>query len=177
MSADARHVVLVGLMGVGKTTVGQLVAKTLQRPLVDSDAVIEAATGRTVRDIWLSDGEPVFRALETAALRNALEDEMPTVIAAAGGIVLSFENRTLLKAGAAFVVWLTADPSTLVARAQRGHHRPLLDGDADAALQAMAIERESMYHDVADVTVDAGERSIDDVATAVIAAFRVAARE
>ena len=177
MSADARHVVLVGLMGVGKTTVGQLVAKTLQRPLVDSDAVIEAATGRTVRDIWLRDGEPVFRALETAALRNALEDEMPTVIAAAGGIVLSFENRTLLNAGAAFVVWLTADPSTLVARAQRGHHRPLLDGDADAALQAMAIERESMYRDVADVTVDAGERSIDDVATAVIAAFRVAARE
>lgn len=176
MRADTRHVVLVGLMGVGKTTVGQLVAKTLQRPFVDSDAVIEAATGRTVRDIWLSDGEPVFRALETEALRNALNTDPPSVIAAAGGIVLSFENCTLLKAGAAFVVWLSADPSTLVARAKGGHHRPLLDGDADAAFQAMAIERESMYRDVADVTVDAGERSVDDVATAVIAAFRVAAR-
>lgn len=177
MRADARHVVLVGLMGVGKTTVGQLVAKTLQRPFVDSDTVIEEATGRTVREIWLTDGEPAFRALESDALRNALDAGPPSVIAAAGGIVLSFENRAILKSGGAFVVWLTADPSTLVARAQRGHHRPLLDGDADAVFQAMAIERESMYRDVADVTVDAGERSIDDVATAVIAAFRVAARE
>ncbi len=170
------HLVLVGLMGSGKTTVGKRVAQTLQRPFVDSDAVIEGATGRTVREIWLTDGEPVFRALETEALREALDAGMPSVIAAAGGIVLSFENRTILKAGDAFVVWLTADPSMLVGRAQRGHHRPLLDGDADAALRAMAIERESMYREVADVTVDAGSRSVDDVTTAVIEEFRVGAR-
>lgn len=168
------HLVLVGLMGSGKTTVGRRVAKTLGRPFGDSDQVIEAATGRTVRDIWLADGEPVFRALETDALRSALAADTPSVIAAAGGIVLSFENRTILKDADAFVVWLTADPSILVVRAQRGDHRPLLDGDAEAALLAMATERESLYRDVADVTVDAGERSADDVADAVVAAFSVA---
>ena len=173
MSADTRHLVLVGLMGSGKTTVGVRVAKSLDRPFVDSDAVIEAATGRTVRDIWLADGEPVFRILETDALRNALEADPPSVIAAAGGIVLSLDNRTILKGSNAFVVWLAADPSTLVGRAQRGAHRPLLDDDPEAALKAMANERESLYRDVADVTVDA-RRSVDEVATAVVAAFSVA---
>jgi shikimate kinase len=163
-------------MGSGKTTVGQQVAEALRRPFVDSDAVIEAATGRTVRDIWLADGEPVFRALETEALRNALKEEEPIVIAAAGGIVLSWENREILKEGNAFVVWLTADPSTLVGRAQQGEHRPLLDDDADAALHAMATERESLYRDVADATVDAGERSVDDVARDVVDSFAVADR-
>jgi len=167
------HLVLVGLMGSGKTTVGTLVAAALDLPFVDSDQVIEAATGRTVRDIWLGDGEPVFRALETDALRNALEGSPPSVIAAAGGIVLSYENREILKSRGAFVVWLTADPAALVRRARRGVHRPLLDDDPAGALQTMAAERESLYRDVADVTVDAGDRSVDDVAAAVVAAFSV----
>ncbi len=72
------HLVLVGMMGVGKSTVGRIVASELGRPLFDSDDMIEERTGRTVREIWSSDGEPVFRALETdTLLEEYTDDEAP----------------------------------------------------------------------------------------------------
>ena len=91
-SAPPRHIVLVGLMGTGKTTTGRLVAARLGRRLLDSDEMVEARTGRTVREIWRDEGEPAYRVLETAALQEALAATDPLVIAAAGGVVL--ERRT-----------------------------------------------------------------------------------
>ena len=122
-----RHIVLVGLMGAGKTTVGELVARRLGGPLVDSDRVVEAKTGRTVREIWRADGESAYRELETAALRDAIESPEASVIAAAGGVVLREANRSALRAADALVVWLAADLDVLVDRAQTADHRPLLD--------------------------------------------------
>ena len=159
--------VLVGLMGSGKTTVGRLLAQRLGRPFVDSDEVIEAREGRTVREIWLTDGEPAFRELETAALLAALAAEAPSVIAAAGGVVLAERNRLAIKAAHVHVVWLRADPTVLVGRAKRGDHRPLLDGDPAATLRAMATEREELYRDVATATVDVAHRSPAEVADAI----------
>lgn len=159
-----RHVVLVGLMGSGKTTVGRIVADRRGWEFLDSDEVIEASTGRTVREIWLDDGEPAFRRLETAALRVALDDPDNSVIAAAGGVVLSEENRAALNGADALVVWLTADTSVLAARASRGDHRPLLDEDPEGALRAMAAAREPLYREVADVAIDVGERTPDEIA-------------
>ncbi len=78
------HLVLVGMMGVGKSTVGRLVSAELERPLFDSDEMIEARTGRTVREIWSTDGEASFRALETDTFLEALDAPEPSVIAAAG---------------------------------------------------------------------------------------------
>ena len=135
------HLVLVGLMGTGKSTVGRRVATTLGRPFLDSDELIEQATGRTVRQIWRTDGESAFRVLETDALRTALASEPPAVIAAAGGVVLSAANRDALNDADATVVWLSADPDVLFERASRGVHRPLLDDDPEAALRTMAAER------------------------------------
>ena len=131
VAVTARHVVLVGLMGSGKTTVGRLLATRLGRPFVDSDEVIETREGRTVREIWRTDGEQAFRELETAALQAALSADEPSVIAAAGGVVLADRNRMALREADADVVWLQADPAVLVGRAMRGDHRPLLDGDAE----------------------------------------------
>ena len=82
------HLVLVGLMGTGKSTVGRRLADILDRPLHDSDEMIEARTGTTVREIFVDQSEAAFRAVETAVLLDALAAETPSVIAAAGGIVL-----------------------------------------------------------------------------------------
>lgn len=173
--SDHRHLVLVGLMGAGKTTVGRVVAEQLGRPFVDSDAAIEAATGRTVREIWLDDGEPAYRAMESAALRDALADDAPSVIAAAGGVVLSADNRAALAGPRTVVVWLTADVATLVRRAGRDDHRPLLDDDPGRAMLAMAAARDGLYREVADVTIDTAGRSLDAVAADVIAALATVA--
>jgi shikimate kinase len=165
------HLVLVGMMGTGKTTVGTRLAERLRRPLVDSDALIEATTGRTVREIFLDDGEEAFRALETAALVGALGADAPLVVAAAGGVVLREQNRRALLDADAVVVWLRADPSLLVDRVGSGDHRPLLDGDPAGTLQRMFVERAPWYREVADAVVDVDDRTVDEVVDAVVDAM------
>ncbi len=162
------HLVLVGMMGVGKSTVGRLVAAELDRPLFDSDEMIEARTGRSVREIWSTDGEAAFRSLETDTLVEALAEAEPSVIAAAGGVVLSEVNRTVLRDADAHVVWLLADVDVLVARVRNGAHRPLLDDDPEAVLRSLYEVREPLYQEVADAVVSVDHRTPQDVARAVL---------
>ncbi len=160
---ERRHIVLVGMMGAGKTTAGRGLAELLGRPLVDSDELIEAGTGRTVREIFEQDGEPAFRALETAALVEALARAEPLVIAAAGGVLMHDENREALSASRALVIWLRADPAELARRAAQGQHRPLLDGDPEAAMRRLLPEREPLYRAAADAVVETDGRSPEQV--------------
>jgi shikimate kinase len=162
------HVVLVGMMGVGKSTVGRLVAAELDRPLFDSDEMIEERTGRTVREIWADDGEQAFRDLETDTLLEALGASEPSVIAAAGGVVLREANREALAAADAHVVWLLADVQVLVDRVRSGMHRPLLDDDPETVLRSLYAEREPLYQEVADAIVSVDHRTPTDVARAVL---------
>lgn len=162
------HLVFVGLMGVGKTTVARVVADRLGRRVFDSDAVIESRQGRTVREIFAEEGEERFRALETEVLLEALASSERLVIAAAGGVVLSEANREALTTSGAKVVWLCADPATLIDRVKGGGHRPLLDGDAAGTLQRMFSEREAFYREVADAIVLVDNRSVSDVVEAVL---------
>jgi len=162
------HLVLVGMMGVGKSTVGRMVASELDRPLFDSDEMIEERTGRTVREIWSADGEATFRALETETLLEALAEPEQSVIAAAGGVVLSERNRKALTGADAHVVWLLADVDVLLDRVRNGMHRPLLDDDPEGTLRRMYVERESLYQEVADAIVSVDHRSPNDVAKAVL---------
>ena len=167
-TAVDRHLVLVGMMGSGKTTVGRALAARLGRPLLDSDALIEAREGRTVRDIFGTDGEDAFRAIETEVLVQSLASPEPAVIAAAGGVVLRAENRDALRVSGARVVWLRADPSVLVERVTGGPHRPLLDNDPAGVLQRMYTEREGLYREVADAIVTVDGRSVNEVVEAVL---------
>jgi shikimate kinase len=167
IAAD-QHLVLVGLMGSGKTTVARIAAERLGRQVIDSDAEIERATGRTVRQIFADDGEDAFRSLETAALLEALASPVPAVIAAAGGVVLREQNRVALKEARARVVWLCATPELLVERVTSGAHRPLLDDDPAGTLQRMQTEREPLYREVADVIVLVDHRSPNEVVEAVL---------
>jgi shikimate kinase len=162
------HLVLVGMMGVGKSTVGRLVSAELERPLFDSDEMIEARTGRTVREIWSTDGEASFRALETDTFLEALDAPEPSVIAAAGGVVLSERNRDALRDADARVVWLSADVEVLIERVRGGGHRPLLDDDPEGALRRLCEVREPLYREVADAVVSVDHRTATEVAKAVL---------
>jgi shikimate kinase len=155
-------------MGSGKTTVARVVAERLHRQVIDSDAVIEQLTGRTVRQIWADDGEAAFRTLETSALVDALASPKPAVIAAAGGVVLREENRQALKRANAKVVWLCASPALLVDRVMSAGHRPLLDDDPAGTLQRMHEDREKLYREVADAIVLVDHRSVAEVVEAVL---------
>ena len=165
------HLALVGMMGSGKTTIGVRVADALDRPFLDSDRMIEEREGRTVREIWLAEGEPAYRVMESEALREALAAARPVVVAAAGGVVLREENRRLLERPDVCTVRLYAPPEVLIARVGRHTHRPLLDQDPLATLRRLTTEREPLYREVADVTVDVAHGGVAQVTEQVLAAL------
>ena len=169
-----QHLVLVGMMGSGKTTVGRRVAAALGRRLRNSDAEVEARAGRTVREIFESDGEAAFRVEESLALAEALADPQPAVVAAAGGVVLDPANRERLRE-AGTVVWLDARPEELARRVSSRGHRPLLGGDPLAALRRLDAERRPLYEEVADHVVQVGSRPADEVVAEVLALVGAAA--
>lgn len=165
---------LVGLMATGKTTVASLVADGLARQVVDSDAQVEARTGRSVRALWRDGGEAAFRTLESEALDAALDATAPSVVAAAGGVVLAERNRRRLRDDDAFVVWLRAEVATLLDRltVAGDTHRPLLDDDPSGTLADMASTRAPLYAEVADAVVDVDGRTPAAVADAVLDGYR-----
>jgi shikimate kinase len=164
----SRHVVLTGLMGSGKSTIGRLVAERTGLALLDVDEAITARTGRTVRELWEEGGEAAYRELESGEVLAALERADPVVIAAPGGVVLDARVRAALTG--AFVVWLRADPATLSARVSRGDHRPLLGDDPRTVLERMAVERSDLYQDLADLVVDVDDGAPEELAERVVAA-------
>jgi len=155
--------VLVGMMGAGKTSVAERLARRRGWPVLDSDRQVEAMVGRSVAEIWADDGEAGFRHLEARVLADALASTAPSVIAAAGGTVLDPANRRLLGMHTP-VVWLRAGVDTLARRLGAGTGRPLLAGDVAAAVARLDAERRPLYAEVADVTVDVDDLSIDEVA-------------
>ena len=179
MSGRTPTIVLVGLMGTGKTTVARLLAGHYGIDCLDTDKLVEQRAGRSVREIFDTEGESAFRDLESDVLGTCLRSPTGCVVAGAGGVVLRDANREALKAASAqgaFVVWLSARPEVLVSRTARGGHRPLLDEDREGTLARMARERTALYAEVADITVDVSERSAESVARLVIAAVDEAVR-
>jgi shikimate kinase len=165
------------MMGSGKSTIGMRVAAARHRPFLDSDQMIEAREGRTVREIWLAEGEPAYRVMESEVLREALAAPEPVVVAAAGGVVLREENRRLLERSDVLTVRLHADPELLVTRVRSQDHRPLIDDDPLATLRRLSAEREPLYREVADVSVDVGGVSVEDLTDQVLAALDERERE
>jgi shikimate kinase len=169
--ADPKHVVLCGLSGAGKSTVGPLVAKRLRRPFVDIDRAIEAEAGASVREIFARDGEPAFRARERVAVAAALAAAVPAVIALGGGALE--DDATLAATLRHTLVFLDAPVAVLVPRIG-GSDRPLLAGDASSRLTALAEARRARYRQ-AHVVVDAG-RPPAVVAGAICSRLKAARR-
>lgn len=171
-----RSITLIGLSGAGKSTVGRALAAPLGWKLLDTDALVVHAAGRSIAQIFAEDGEARFRDLEAAALQQALADG-PCVVATGAGIVLHPENRARLRERA-LVAWLDAPTETLVARLlAHDEARPLLQGaDPAARLEALRQAREALYTEVADIRVETDGRSVTEIAEAILRAFEVASR-
>jgi shikimate kinase len=156
LDADGRprHLVLVGLMGAGKTTIGRRVAALLDRPFLDADDELAERSGRTVRAWFEEDGEQAFRKAEAGFLRTLLDAHEPVVLATGGGVVVAEENRLRLTADDVTVVWLHGEPAFLASRAKPKDHRPLLADDPRTTLERLFAEREHWYREVADIVID-----------------------
>lgn len=165
-------IILVGLMGCGKTTVGKELSKVMGLPLLDMDTVIEEQIGKSISDIFRDEGEAHFRALETALLQylqGSPDKNLPAVISTGGGAVVRPENRKLLHR-LGFVVWLDVNTHTLVSRTCRSSNRPLLKvEDRVGVINRLQEERASMYAEVAHLRIESAQMEISDIVHRVMA--------
>ena len=149
---SADRVLLVGMMGAGKTTVGHALGALLGWPYFDNDELLLRAVGKDTRRVQEEDGELALRRAESAALDVALTEGGPLVAGVAGGVVLDPLDAQRLRSGG-LVVWLRAELTTL-ARRVAGTDRPWLAGDPLHALQQLYAGREGLYESVASLIVD-----------------------
>ena len=165
-----RPVILVGLMGAGKTRVGRRLAERLHLPFIDTDHVIENENGRTISELFAQIGEPAFREGERLLIAR-LMNRQPAVIATGGGAFIDPRTRaTLLEHG--LVIWLRADLDTLVARTGRNNKRPLLQGgDRAEKLSELMKARYPIYAE-AHLTVDSHHGPVENTVEAVLAALQ-----
>src|SRR3954467_13213308 len=147
-----RSIVLVGMMGAGKSTIGRRLAARLHLPFQDADAEIELAhAGMTIPEIFASYGEPYFRDGEARVIARLL-DHGPGVLAPGGGAFMRAETRDRI-AGKAVSVWLKADAETILKRVKRRADRPLLQTEDPAATIGRLIEERHPVYQLADITV------------------------
>lgn len=164
-------IVLIGLMGAGKTTIGQHLSKLLGMPFIDSDAEIVKAAGCSVQDIFDLYGEPAFRDLERRVITRIL-DGGSLILATGGGAFMDPQTRERIKSKA-FSVWLRADLEVLDERTARRDNRPLLRQNRRQTLQRLMEERYPVYAQ-ADAVVDSGDEPLENTAQRVIGAMQAA---
>jgi shikimate kinase len=158
--------VLVGISGAGKTTVGEVVAAKLGVAVRDTDADIAAAAGKPIADIFVDDGEPAFRALEAGAVARALAEHDGVVVLGAGA-VMAPETRERLRGHR--VVHLAVTLPNALHRTGLSRDRPLLAINPRAQLRAMMADRIPLYEQVAAITVDTDDRAPEQVAEDLVA--------
>jgi shikimate kinase len=173
---NARHLVniaLIGFMGTGKTSVGRIVAEQLRFDYLDTDELIQSATGRTIPEIFKTDGETRFRELEEKVVAE-ISTRTKTVIATGGGLPVNPKNLASLKSHA-LVVSLWSSPEKIWERVRHQGHRPLLhDENPQAKIRELLAAREPFYKQ-ADVLLNTELRSVREVAQQVVHQFRLEA--
>lgn len=166
LRSSMRSLVLVGLMGAGKSSVGRRLAQVIGFDFIDADTEIEKAAGATIPEIFAEHGEAAFRDGERKVIARLLE-QCGTVLATGGGAYMNAETRERIRARG-ISIWLKADLDVLVKRCARRTHRPLLqNGDMRATLARLMDERYPVYAD-ADITVLSGDGPHDDVVTQIL---------
>lgn len=179
LDASPQRVLLVGMMGSGKTTVGQALARLTGWPFLDNDELVERATGTSALAILNEGGEDALREAEAEALVEGLEVPAPVILDVAGGVITRAEDRVRLRSvageaghGAGIVVWLRARLETLARRVGTGTGRAWLAGDPEGALRHLYDGREPLYAEVATDIVDVDDRTPDEIADRIVAALR-----
>ena len=168
-----QSIILIGLMGSGKTTIGKEISRATGLPFLDMDSVIEEQVGMSISEIFRTKGEAHFRALETALLhymeKAFLRDHKIHVISTGGGVVLREENRSILRR-LGFTVWLNVDLPTLLQRTARSHGRPLLaENDREATLHRLIDERYPLYAETCHISIPSSQLQPQQVADFIIA--------
>jgi shikimate kinase len=165
----SRSIVLVGLMGAGKSKIGRRLAARLSLPFFDSDPEIEAAAGETIEEIFANRGERIFREGERRVIARLLAQPVH-VLATGGGAFMDPLTRAVI-ARRGVSVWLRADLDVLASRVLRRSNRPLLKQGEPRAILAELIERRYPVYAEADVVVDSGEASPEATVTRAVAAL------
>ena len=173
MSDPRPHLILIGYRGCGKSTVGRLVAQRVGRTYYDTDELLESRANRTIAAIFAVDGESHFRDLESATLAELCSGP-PAVIATGGGAILRPQNRDLIRSFG-FVVWLTADVETIAARLANDPtttaRRPSLTVGGRHEIALLLHEREPLYRELADLSLNSAEQSPEQLAAAILAGW------
>lgn len=161
--ASLRAIVLIGLPGAGKSTIGRNLAKRLARSFLDTDHVLEQRLGRSIQQIFEREGEERFRDLESEVLRDALHGPVAAVVATGGGIIKRAKNRALIS-DCGVVFYLHATPRDLATRLRHDVRRPLLQGgDRLHKFEQLFEERHTLYGEVADFTVESIGRPLNSL--------------
>ena len=167
MKPPARCIVLIGMMGAGKSSIGRLLHRRTGLDLYDTDDAVSNALGLGIPEIFDQLGEDRFREAEAQAVRLFTPGE-PTIVVTGGGVVLRVENRLKLK-DLGLVIWLDADDAILFERATRRNDRPLLRGeDPLARLTQLRHERAALYREAADLRIDTSAMSGEEVVDAIL---------
>jgi XRE family aerobic/anaerobic benzoate catabolism transcriptional regulator len=165
------HISLVGMRGAGKTTVGNILARSLKVPFYELDSLIVKDTGLSLREIFDLEGENYYRAVEERILERVLK-KTPGVIAVGGGLVMNPNSLLRLKLHT-FVVWLQAAPETLIDRVQTGKDKRRLSAHPDVRKQLKAIlDRRTPHYAQADLVVNTTDNSVEAISKTIINAFK-----
>jgi shikimate kinase len=163
----AKSIVLIGMMGAGKSSVGRSLQRLSGLARLDTDEMLAAEFGMSIAQIFEKHGEEKFRDAETEVLRKLAPDR-PAIIVTGGGIVLRHQNVDLLK-GVGTIVWLAADEAILFERAARRGHRPLLQNENPRAIFSKLFrEREPLYAAAADIRIDTSRLTHDEVVKTIL---------
>jgi shikimate kinase len=169
-SLGRRSIVLVGMMGAGKSTIGRRLAARLHLPFVDADIEIEAAAGMSIPDIFETHGEPHFRDGEARVIARLLESG-PAVIATGGGAFMREDTRNRIR-DKAISIWLKADADTIMKRVRRRADRPLLQTADPAATVSRLLEAREPVYQSADLTIASREVPHDRIVDECLEALR-----
>jgi shikimate kinase len=171
VNPTGRSIVLIGMMGVGKSAVGRCLQRRTKLALVDTDEIVALKFGISIPDVFSKYGEQAFREAETQVLRET-EQAKQSIIVTGGGIVLREENVNFLKRLGA-MVWLDGNEKTLFERASRARNRPLLQGDNPREVFARMLEvRLPLYARIADIRIDTSVLTDEEVAVAILSKLR-----
>lgn len=158
-----KHIILIGFMGSGKSTFGQLIANKLSCDFVDTDHYIERKEGRSISDIFSDDGEEYFRSLETEVLKELLTSDKRQVLALGGGTPLRKENRELIKNGG-YTIFLKISAAEAYERLKEDTERPLLQvSDPKERIGELLSMRNPLYEEAADYVLCEENKTLDDV--------------
>ena len=162
------NIILIGFMGAGKTTVGNVVAERLNQPLFDTDQLIEQQTGMSISKIFEIYGENEFRRLETEMLKGNLSASKDWVLSVGGGLPLKEENRGLLKK-MGIVVYLRVQPDTVLQRLKGDKSRPLLQGgDVKQKVESLLRQRGSIYEEGADIVINVDGKTPENIGQEIL---------